>query len=161
MGAWGYHLLENDTACDIFIRLTNPKTEAPVAEILQSIEGYSNPDTSSECIDDYEVNDILICIVLVVGFTDRTLIEERTDKSINRDSKDKIFKFLEQHQKTFDDSVKVDHYKKAGKLFERILDVEKSETYELWDDAGGENCESWVKMVTKIREDLVKVTPSM
>lgn len=159
MGAWGYNLLENDTACDTFDRLTNPNTEAPVAEILQTIEEYSNPSTFSECIDEYEVSDMLISVLLVIGFTDKTLIEERTDKSIHKDSVDKIFEFLERNQKIFDESVKVDYYTKAEKLFERILDLEKSETYELWNEAGGENCNSWVKMVTKIREDLVKVTP--
>ncbi|CAH2350090.1 hypothetical protein CLIB1423_01S02234 [[Candida] railenensis] len=159
MGAWGHNLLDNDTACDTFARLTDPKAEAPVAEIFHTIEEYSNPDTFSGYIEDDEVNEILVCILLVVGFTDKTLIEVRTDKSINKYFTDKISKFLKQHQKTFDDSVKVDYYEKSEKLFERILDVEKSETYELWNEAGGEDCKSWVEMVTKIREDLVKVTP--
>lgn len=159
MGAWGHNLLDNDTACDTLGRLTDPKTEAPVADIFQTIEEYSNPDTFSSYIEDDEVNDILVCILLIVGFTDRTLIKKRSDKTINKYFTDKILQFLEQHQKTFDDSVKADYYTKAEKLFERVLDVEKSETYELWNEAAEEDCKSWVQMVNEIRDDLVKVTP--
>lgn len=158
MGAWGHSLLENDTACDTLARLTDPHTEAPVASILQTIEEYSRAETFSEYLDDSDVNEILVCILLIIGFRDKKFIEERSD--IGKYQEEKILTLIKGNQEVFNELIKKDdYYEKGEKLFERVLDAEKSETYELWQEACEDDFKAWLEMVNQIKKDLIQVTP--
>lgn len=150
MGAWGHHILENDTACDTFAGIVNAAN--PVRDLLSVVEHYATPP-EEQYLEDDEVNEILVTILFLIGFRDRQVMAKRFAPGVVGDRMQTEFaSVIEGKQREFDTQVTPAVYESALALFDRVFDPKNSETYELWIDAG--NPQPWKEHVEALQADL-------
>lgn len=131
MGCWGEYPFQHDMALDHWARLRDPQEDSttPVQMVLNSILEAQ----SVEYLDDDVTQEILISVVLILGFTNRQWLANYPH--LNDHLRQQIEQFLDTHQADWEAKLKDNQqiYSQALKAMDNVTSPEISESYELWE----------------------------
>ncbi|ABN65401.1 predicted protein [Scheffersomyces stipitis CBS 6054] len=157
MGAWGAKIFENDGALDQLADLTKNE-QSPLESIVQGLMEV----LSSEYVDSYEGEGILVLAVFVIGFKSRSYLKEQRGKNVPEYLYEPINRFLDKYQSSWDKDIRTKTYTTKLLTVEQltlstiaVVNSEKSELYELW---GESDMAEWQETLDTLTNELMNLT---
>lgn len=149
MGCWGEYPFQHDQALDYWALLRDPKSTLP-SPVQQLVSAIFEAQTL-EYVDDDVTQEILVGVVLILGFTDRQWLQDYPH--LNDHLRQQIEEFLTENQADWDTLLKQtpDVYSQSLTAMDKVTSPEISESYELW-----EGDKTWLASCDELKQALRK-----